>query len=138
MPPRQDYCEIIWFLRRRAIYSSNRRSRAADREPSSLAAVGEKVYTPASGYWYRLQKTLKRATGHSRSFTRIYGNRFNRLTKECRLPLRLSTCSRGPTTTENRLVSPSLLLRPGAFVLGTRRRFCGSLRGNYRSRPPRD
>lgn len=62
----------------------------------------------------------KRATGQSRSFARIYGNRFTRLTKECRLPLRLSTCA------ENRLVSPSLLLGQRAFVLDNRHRFCRS------------
>lgn len=70
-----------------------------------VAVLGEKVLRQAdTGIAGR--NGLKRATGQSRSFARIYGNRFTRLTKECRLPLRLSTCPRTDHGTERALSPP--------------------------------
>ena len=93
---------IIRFLRlSRDLYRRSARSRVASSSSSSsrgprtrrVAVLGEKVLRQAdTGIAGR--NGLKRATGQSRSFARIYGNRFTRLTKECRLPLRLSTCPR--------------------------------------------
>lgn len=91
---------IIRFLRlSRDLYRRSARSRVASSSSSRgprtrrVAVLGEKVLRQAdTGIAGR--NGLKRATGQSRSFARIYGNRFTRLTKECRLPLRLSTCPR--------------------------------------------
>lgn len=98
---------IIRFLRlSRDLYRRSARSRVASRgSRTRVAVLGEKVLRQAdTGIAGR--NGLKRATGQSRSFARIYGNRFTRLTKECRLPLRLSTCPRTDHSTERALSPP--------------------------------
>lgn len=98
---------IIRFLRlSRDLYRRSARSRVASRgSRTRVAVLGEKVLRQAdTGIAGR--NGLKRATGQSRSFARIYGNRFTRLTKECRLPLRLSTCPRTDHGIERALSPP--------------------------------